>query len=205
MTVRVPPGRAGRLWLRRRLATAVRATTVLERKLRTLRQEEHRLGRRARHTAERWREASAEADLWLLRSALAGGQRAVRLATTGDLAEVTITWADLLGVRCPAAGTVTPPHRPAGAAVAGGGALVRAELACREALEAAVRHAVAAEALRLVRREVGTTRQRVRALDRHCIPELRAAAARLELALEEQERAEGLARGRARGGAGTSR
>ncbi|NKQ58864.1 V-type ATPase, D subunit [Amycolatopsis sp. K13G38] len=197
MTVRVPPGRAGRLWLRRRLATATTATSLLEQKLRTLQQEHRRLELRAQHTAGQWRDSAAEAGRWLIRAELAGGQRAIRLATTADLADVTVTWKTSMGVSYPVEGTVTPPRRAQGTAVSGGGAVVRAAEAHQRALEAAVRHAVATEALRVVEREIATTRQRVRALDRRWIPELRTTLAELELALEEQDRAEGLARRRA--------
>lgn len=46
----VPPGRAGRLWLRRRLAAAERAVELLERKLRILRAEQDRLALLAQRT-----------------------------------------------------------------------------------------------------------------------------------------------------------
>lgn len=196
--IRVPPGRSGRLWLRHRLATATRATTLLEQKLRTLREEQRRLSIRASRTGEQWTEHAADADTWGLRAALAGGERALRLATTTDLATVTISWTTSMGVAYPVEVAYEPPHRPPGVTVDGGGALARAERAYRVALESAVRHAAAIEALRVVEREIATTRQRVRALDRRWIPQLRKAVAGLELALEEQERAESLTRRRAR-------
>lgn len=201
--IRVPPGRSGRLWLRHRLATATRATTLLERKLRALRDERGRLASRAEHTGERWAALGAEAATWGLRAALVGGERGLRLATTADLATVTITTGTSMGVTHPVAATYEPPHTPPGLSVVGGGALLRAERAYRAALEAAVQHAAACAAVRVVDREIAATRQRVRALDRRRIPQLRQAIADLELALEEQERAEGLTRRRAsrRGGA----
>lgn len=193
----VPPGRAGRLWLRQRLATATRAIALLEQKLRTLQEEERRLRLRTRNTGDRWQETAATAETWLLRATLAGGLRSIRLATTDDLAAVAISWTTSMGVRYPSAASCVPPRPPAGAAVFGGAALARAEPAFRAALDAAVQHAIALEALRVVQREIETTRQRVRALDRRWIPQLRQRIAELNLALEEQERAEALVRRRA--------
>lgn len=196
--IRVPPGRSGRLWLRGRLATATRATTLLEQKLRTLREEQRRLSLRALGTGETWTEQAKDAATWGLRAAVAGGERALRLATTDDLATVSITSGTSMGVTYPVDTSCEPPHRPPGVTVSGGGAVARAERAYRAALAAAVRHAAALAALRVVDREIATTRQRVRALDRRWIPQLRQAIAALELALEEQDRAEGLTRRRAR-------
>ncbi|HSO55578.1 MAG TPA: V-type ATPase, D subunit, partial [Actinomycetes bacterium] len=51
----VPPGRAGRLWLRGRLATAERGLDLLDRKLRILRREQERLRLLERRTAEELR------------------------------------------------------------------------------------------------------------------------------------------------------
>lgn len=195
--IRVPPGRSGRLWLRRRLAAATRATALLEQKLRTLREEHRRLSLRAQHTGAQWAEHVANAETWGLRATLAGGERGLRLATTTDLATVTITWTTSMGVTYPVEATYEPPHRPPGITVIGGGALVRAEQVYRTALESAVRHATVLEALRVVEHEITTTRQRVRALNRRWIPQLRQATTDLELALEEQDRAEGLTRRRA--------
>lgn len=196
--IRVPPGRSGRLWLRHRLATATRATTLLEQKLRTLREERRRLSLRAQRTGEQWAEHAGAALRWGLRADLAGGERGRRLATSPDRATVTIGWTTSMGVTYPVDATYEPPHRPPGLTVTGGAATARAEQAYRTALESAVRHAAAREALRVVDREITTTRQRVRALDRRWVPRLREALADLELALAEQERAEALTRRRAR-------
>lgn len=194
--IRVPPGRSGRLWLRRRLATATRATTLLEQKLRALQEERRRLSLLVRRTGEQWTEHAGEAATWGLRAALAGGERALRLATTAEVATVTIAWATSMGVTYPADASYEPPRRPPGLTVIGSAVLVRAERAYRTALESAVRHAAACGALRVVEREIATTRQRVRALNHRWIPQLRQAIVDLEQALEEQERADGLVRRR---------
>jgi vacuolar-type H+-ATPase subunit D/Vma8 len=65
--------------------------------------------------------------------------------------------------------------------------LVHAEASYREAVRAAAEHAAAAAAVRVIGTEVLSTRQRVRALQRHWIPNLREALARTELALEQSE------------------
>jgi vacuolar-type H+-ATPase subunit D/Vma8 len=53
-----------------------------------------------------------------------------------------------------------------------------------------VRYAAALAATRTVAREVATTRRRLRALNEHWLPRLRAELHALELTLEELERAE---------------
>ena len=54
ITARVPPGRAGRIWLRRRLATARRGRDQLDRKLRILQPELQRQRIRAARSHEEW-------------------------------------------------------------------------------------------------------------------------------------------------------
>ncbi|MER5846369.1 V-type ATP synthase subunit D [Streptomyces sp. NPDC002012] len=82
----------------------------------------------------------------------------------------------------------TPPiSRPTGPVSWANTALVHAEAAYREALRAAAEHAAAAAAIRIIGAEVLSTRQRVRALQRHWIPNLREALTHTELALEQSE------------------
>ncbi|MEO6086450.1 MAG: V-type ATP synthase subunit D [Umezawaea sp.] len=189
-TVRVPPGRAGRQWLRRRLDSAAHAASLLERKSRALREEQHRLELQVHHTGEEWTSAEEAARSWLLRAAMAGGQRGIRLACTAEQAEVTITWATSMGVRYPARAVCALPQ--AESSLPGSTAVVRAAQEHRAALAAAVRHAVAVAALSRVSAEVDKTRRSVRALRQHWIPRLEEARTRVELALEEQESAEGV-------------
>jgi V/A-type H+/Na+-transporting ATPase subunit D len=182
----VPPGRAGRLWLTRRLAVARRGADLLDRKLQVLQRE---LGPR-RDSAERagveWERRRADADSWLLRAALLGGERAIRLAAAGTSAEVTISHAATMGVRYPADATCTTPA-PAGR---DGPALAAAREAHCAALAAAVRHAAAAEALRVLEAETVATRCRLRAVRDRWIPRLEEALAEVMFAIEEQERAD---------------
>ncbi|MGW0212086.1 V-type ATP synthase subunit D, partial [Streptomyces sp. NPDC003233] len=74
---RVAAGRAGRLRLRRSLATALRGADLLERKLRLLLDREHTARRAAEDARRVWEERLADAETWLLRGVLLGGERAL--------------------------------------------------------------------------------------------------------------------------------
>jgi V/A-type H+-transporting ATPase subunit D len=191
VTVRVPPGRSGRLWLRHRLAVAEHAADLLEQKLRILRREADRLRVLSDATRAAWLQQDESARTWLLRAALAGGERALRAATVDQPVRITVEWTTVVGVRCPGKPVV---QSAAGPAPVGGAALVRATGAQRQAVIAAVEHAAASTAARACGSEIRAVTHRVRALRRHWIPSLRAALARAELELEEQERGEGIRR-----------
>jgi V/A-type H+/Na+-transporting ATPase subunit D len=182
----VPPGRAGRLWLQRRLETARRGADLLDRKLRLLQAQLDQARESTAQTSTGWQRSQAEAESWLLRAALLGGQRAIRLADDGLFAEVTITYAATMGIRYPADATCVIPPSAAwdGPAVAG------ARQAHRAALIAAVRHAAAAEAERVIEAETLATRHRLRAIRDRWIPRLEQALADVTFAIEEQERAD---------------
>ena len=182
----VPPGRAGRLWLQRRLGTARRGAGLLDRKLRILQAQLDQARESAAQTATEWRYRQAEAEPWLLRAALLGGQRAIRLADDGLFAEVTVSYTATMGIRYPAGATyVIPPT-----AAWDGPALAAARQAHRAALAAAVRHAAAAEAERVIEAETVATRHRLRAIRDRWIPRLEQALAEVTFAIEEQERAD---------------
>ena len=182
----VPPGRAGRLWLTRRLAVARRGADLLDRKLRILREETRRLRDAAARTAADWDRCCADAERRLLRASMLGGERAIRLAAGGSVADVAITYTATMGVRHPDAATC----RISASATWDGPALAAAREAHGRALEAAVRHAAAAEALRIVEAETLATRYRLRAVRNRWIPRLEQALAEVTLALEEQELAD---------------
>jgi len=59
-------------------------------------------------------------------------------------------------------------------------------------LDAAARHAAALTALRTIEAELLATRRRLRAVEDRWIPRLESTLARIRLALDEQERAEGV-------------
>ncbi len=191
MTTRlaVPPGRAGRLWLVQRLAVANRAAGLLDRKLSVLASELDRRRAAAQQTGADWDAACQDAERWLLRAVLLGGERAVRLASdTSDAGDagVTISYAVTMGARHPEGAQCT-----AGAAEGWEGAAVAAaRQAYRTALAAAVRHAAAATALAVIEAETTATRYRLRAVRDRWIPRLSQALAEVEFALEELERAD---------------
>lgn len=193
----VPPGRAGRLWLQRRLGVAERGAGLLDRKLRILRGELAGLRAARDLAATDWDRCSAEAEVWLLRAALLGGQRALRLSA-GGLAEVTVGYAAVMGIRYPAAVSCAFPEPQTWDAPV----TARARQAHRAALAAAADYAAAAEAVRLVEREALATRHRLRAIRDRWMPRLERELAAVTLALEEQEIADAA---RLRLGAGRTR
>lgn len=182
----VPPGRAGRLWLMRRLEAARRGENLLDRKLRILQNELSRRRKAAALAAERWDSCHADAQNWLLRASVLGGQRAVRLASDGLVAEVTITVDAIMGIRFPArAACAIPPP-----ATWDGPVLAQARQAHRAALDAAIQHAAAARTLAVIEAETLATQYRLRAIKDRWIPRLEAALAEVTFAIEELERAD---------------
>jgi V/A-type H+-transporting ATPase subunit D len=187
---RIPPGRAGRQWLRHRLDTARRGVDLLERKLQILRSERDRFRLLADHTGAAWRDRSGEAEAWLLRAAVLGGQREIRLATGALPATVSTDWSSVMGVRYPAQMTCTLPEVSPVARPPGNAALAEAAAAYRAALEAAVRYAAAETAYRIVDAEVDEVRRRRHAIADRWVPFLETAAHDLSQRLEESERSE---------------
>lgn len=182
----VPPGRAGRIWLARRLETARRGADLLDRKLRILQGELARLQAAAEETAAQWDEGAAAARTWLLRAALLGGERAIRLASDDQTADVQVSYASTMGIRYPVTAACTVPP----AVTWDSPVLAHARQAHRDALEAAARHAAAAAAARVVGDEVRATRYRLRAVQDRWIPGLEQALAEVTFTIEELERAD---------------
>lgn len=192
---RTPPGRAGRLRLRHSLDVAERGADLLEQKLRVLRAEHARLLEAAETAGHTWNELLSEAEHWVLRGLLLSGEQALDRAAAGiGAAETEVGWTTSMGVRHPAAASVSVPARPPTAAAPANTALVHAESAYARALRAAVEYAVARTAAELVGAEVMRTRHRVRALRRHWIPRLTGMLARADLALEQAEHEDGVRR-----------
>ncbi|MFF4762282.1 V-type ATP synthase subunit D [Streptomyces sp. NPDC001292] len=191
---RVPAGRAGRLRLRRSLATAVRGADLLERKLRLLLDREHTARRAAEDASRVWRKKLADAETWLLRGVLLGGEHALVLTAPEDRARIDVTWATLMGVSHPAEVDWTDPVRSPAEPTAPNTALAHAETAYRAAVRAAANLAAHQAAAELLAAETERTRQRVRALRRHWIPRLQDELAAMELALEEAEHEEAVRR-----------
>ncbi|MEZ5115004.1 MAG: V-type ATP synthase subunit D [Candidatus Nanopelagicales bacterium] len=193
MTGRVrglPPGRAGRTWLRRRRGVAAHGADLLEQKLRALAAEETGFALRAERSRVAWEEAVAELDQWVLRSVLLGAERGIRLAGDGADTAVEVEWRVTMGVRYPASASCRVARADAECAPEATAALIPAAQAAERAVLAAVDHAVASAALTAVRDEIAATRRRRRALTERWIPRLDAASAELTVALEDQEHEE---------------
>lgn len=188
--MRVPSGRSGRQWLRGRLDSAEHAAALLEQKLRALRAEQRRLAEAAERTHDELVAQAEETKIWALRAALAAGRRGMRLAGSGEEADVTISWSTTAGVRHPTGITCSMPADVIG--VSTGSSVARAVREQRRLLDAALRNAVPTAALRRLTAEADTTQRRVRVLRRHWAPLLREALARVDLELEEREQAENL-------------
>ena len=207
----VPPGRAGRLWLVQRLAVANRAAVLLDRKLQVLTSELDRLRAAAEQTGAGWDAACRDAERWLLRAVLLGGERAVRLTGDVDRAEVTVWYTVTMGARHPAgagcvagrgggwgggagpAGGAAPPPRTGGRGRRQARAVARGSAAGR---------AAAAAAVAVVEAETNATRYRLRAVRDRWIPRLSQALADVEFSLEELERADTARLRRSRRGPG---
>lgn len=190
-TLRVPPGRAGRLWLRARLDVAERGMALLEQKVAILGDERRRLRALTADTGRDWERACLDARTWTLRATLLGGQRSIQQATPDKPATVTVTWRTTMGIRYPEGADYTPPPQD-GPVVVDSSAIVYAQSAHHAALAAAARHGAALAAERVIDHEFHATRLRAMALRRHWVPSLRSALAKIQLDLEEQERAEGI-------------
>ncbi len=190
MPLRVPPGRAGRPWLAHRLEVAHRGAEVLDEKRQALLRLARRFVQLAAEAGDEWEQAAREAERWLARSLLLGGERALELAAfySRGPARVHVGWRRSLGLVYPAEAEVSPGPAPDLSALGGSSALVYAAAAHRRALEAAARYGAARVAHERVAAELQATTRRLRAVERRWIPEHEAALAALELALDETER-----------------
>lgn len=190
MTARLrglPPGRAGRLWLTRRLAVATRGGDLLENKLRILLAEQQNFTLMTERTSAEWEESTSDLERWMLQSALLSGERGVRLASDGSDANTDIAWRLTMGVRYPAeAVTQIPPRQPP-AFPPDNTALLHASAAAERAVRAGVDHAVATAALTAVEREITSTRRQLRAIRERWIPRLQSGLFGLVRTLDDQE------------------
>jgi len=193
MTLRIPPGRAGRQWLVGRIATAEHARDLLEQKRAVLLVAEREAAGRAREASAEWHARAAEAARWLERTALLDGERAQRLARAhmAAPAEVQITPGSTMGVSVPSAGEVQLAPAPETALLPGGPALTAAISAHRLALAAALRAAVERQAHERLAAELVATVRRVRAIESRWLPLHQQSLATLEQTLDENDRAEG--------------
>lgn len=188
---RIPPGRAGRMWLHRRLGTAERGRDQLDRKLRILIPEQQRMNIRADRCRADWSAACTEARTWLLRATLLGGQDAIRNATPLVPVEVEVQWTTAMGLRYPTDVITTRPADDT-MSLPGNAAIVPAAASFRAALQAGIRVAAAEDAVRRVEAEIAVTRRRLRALEKRWLPWLRDELAALEELLEQTEQEDGM-------------
>lgn len=191
MALRLPPGRAGRLWLLHRIDAGRRGDDVLDQKRQALVREELRLRAEVADAEAGWRRSAADARRWLDRAALLGGERGLDLARfhAGGPAEIEVTWRSTLGVRHPAEARVVPLEETP-STLAGTAALAPAAEGHRRALEAAARYAVASASHRRVAAELALTARRLRTIERRWLPEHEDALRELEIRLDEEEREE---------------
>ncbi|MFD8307525.1 V-type ATP synthase subunit D [Streptomyces sp. NPDC059690] len=185
--LRTPPGRAGRMRLRHSLDVARRGADLLDQKLRILRARHETLLAAEETARDAWHERLREAETWLRRGLLLGGDEALEAPAPVHPAEIHIVRTSTMGVRHPEKAICALPQREPDTPAPANTALVHAESAYAEAVRAAADHAVARAAAREVGAEVLRTRQRVRALQRHWIPRLEDALARADTALEQSE------------------
>ena len=187
--VRLPPGRAGRLWLERRLAIAQHAGELLKQKLAILNHQ--RPHPAPPDGAAEWRRLCAESEMWTLRAAVLSSRRALRIASGGTTAQADIEMGFTIGIEHPVSGDVRLKKQQ-DLPVAGSAAVTEAAEAASAAVEAALAAAVATAALRTVQAEMATTRRTLRAVEQRWIPRLSTALAAVRLELEELEHAEGV-------------
>jgi V/A-type H+-transporting ATPase subunit D len=192
MPDQVPPGRAGRLWLLGRLASARRSVELLDRKRQLLRRELSRLATMRDEARQSWVISCVEAERWGLRATVLGGASGVALsaAAVAGRANVEVAWRNTMGVRHPdqprcALASLSPAE-----AAAANAAVAPAAASYRRALEAAVSYAAVDTSWRLLDAELHSTARRLRAIERHRLPALSDALRRLDLRLDELEQEE---------------
>ncbi|WP_024285173.1 V-type ATP synthase subunit D [Cellulomonas sp. KRMCY2] len=200
-------GRAARVRLERRLATARHGAELLDRKRRILADEVERLELQTARSRQVWEQQAREAALWLRRAAALDGSERIEAAAAGRPATAEIRWGGVMGVAYP---EDTRCHLPPVTRPGGGSALALAAAAHRDALVAAVACAAAQRAEQLVAAELVVTRTRQRAVEHRWVPRLeerlgRVRRALAELELEESLRLRWAAGAASRPGAGPAR
>ena len=192
MPEHVPPGRAGRLWLRTRLQATRRSAELLDRKRQLMRHELTRL-EVARETTERaWRDACTDAELWGRRAIELGGISDVALAAADIDGQslVELSWHNTMGVVHPDEPTVHLARLAPSAAASANAAIGPAAEAYRQALNSGAMHAATEASYQRLRSALLATERRLRAIERHRIPVLEDELARVDLRLDELEREE---------------
>ena len=189
MALRIPPGRAGRLWLMRRLEVARRGTEVLDQKRRTLLRERQRTAAAVAGATEAWERLARLAAQANDRALALAGDRRLRIAAAhrGRPATAEVTWKNTIGTVIPTDVRLDLPDPPDYVALGGGSAVALAAEAHRRALAAGAAHAVARAAHEAIEAELAATTRRLRAIERRWIPQHERALRRLELELAERD------------------
>jgi V/A-type H+-transporting ATPase subunit D len=204
--MKTPPGRAGRIWLRRRRQSVERGREQLERKLQILTPERHRLQLHVARLRSEWDDACRDALTWQLRLVLLGGEDAQPAAAERGDAVVTIDWVTSMGLSYPTGAHVDTPPRGSGAVLPAGAnaAAGPAREAFVHATAVGAELAAAERALGLLESETAVTRRRLRALTTRVLPEIHEALHDVDLALEQAEQEEHVRLRRAIDGGGVS-
>jgi len=161
--MRIPPGRAGRLWLLRRLDVARRGADVLDQKRQTLLREQGRLAEHFSAATAEWERQAAAAAEWNERALTIAGPRRLLVSALHrrGRVEVSVEWRNMLGVVVPASASVEIGSSPDFVALGGGASVALAAQAHERALVAA--HALAPARIE-VRVRAGGGRPRLRGL-----------------------------------------
>jgi V/A-type H+-transporting ATPase subunit D len=185
----VPPGRAGRLWLLGKLAAAHRSGDLLDQKRQLLLREHARVSALAESARLDWERACQEAERWIVRLTLLGGQRELQVLASGReaTARFEVVWKTSMGLEHPEDGRCVLPQADPVLDSSGNAAGAPTVEAYRAALVAAAAHAVAEESKRRVEGELASTRRRLRSITRRRIPELDSLLGELELKLDAAE------------------
>jgi V/A-type H+/Na+-transporting ATPase subunit D len=190
VALRIPPGRAGRIWLVARLEIAARGAELLDRKRQALLRKQRRLLSELQDARLAWTAAARDVGLWTARAAILDGSRRFELLArhVDGEAALELSWSNLMGARLPAVQRIELPEASPLSALGASSATVLLDRACREATLAAVHCAVVERAEAEVSAEFARAVRRLRALEERWIPQHQQALAQLDLALDESQR-----------------
>jgi len=190
MALRIPPGRAGRIWLVGRLEIARRGAELLDRKRQVLLRELARVRAEAADARQGWHDAAAQVAQWSGRAAMVDGCGRLELLArhVHEPASLELSWTNMMGARLPAVEGISIPDPPPLSALGGSSATVLLARACAEATRAGARYVAAERAEVELAAELRRAARRLRALQHRWIPQHEAALASLDLALDENQR-----------------
>ena len=190
MALRIPPGRAGRIWLVRRLEIARHGAELLDRKRQALLRKQGQARSEAAEARRAWEDAAAQVALWSARAAMGDGAGRLEMLTrhVDEPASLQLSWSNLMGAQLPSVERISVPDRPPLSPLGACSAAVFLARTCREATCAAARHAVAERADTEISAELNRAARRLRALRERLVPQHEQALTQLDLALDESQR-----------------